>query len=291
MSEPELIDQELERVASGIGIPPCPSVLNELGAEARKANPSFSKLEELVCRDVGLSATLLKTVNSPFYGLRNKVTTVKQAVSLLGLKLLTRTVAGLLVRRVFSSGRDQAAMERFWDTSGKLAQSAGFIAKQLPGLNKEEAYTFGLFLNVGIPVLMMRFPGYKATLANANGSAERRFTDVENDEVGTDHAVIGYLLTRSWSLPAPISQAIRYHHDYALFGDLSTTVPRESLGLAALGLLADRAVQLHTGKNFSLEWDKGGPAALGYLGLSVAECAELLEEAKERLDGDQPGKG
>jgi HD-like signal output (HDOD) protein len=291
MNEPELIDQELERVASGIGIPPCPSVLDQLGAEARKPDPSFARIEALICKDVGLSATLLKTVNSPFYGLRNKVTTVKQAVSLLGLKLLSRTVAGLLVRRVFASSKDQASMERFWDTSAKLAQSAAFIARQLPGINKEEAYTFGLFLNVGIPVLMTRFPDYKATLAKANGNAERRFTEVENDEVGTDHAVIGYLLTKSWSLPASISQAIRYHHDYALLADRSTTVPRESLGLAALGLLADRAVQLHTGKNFSLEWDKGGPAVLGYLGLSEAECGDLLEEAKDLLDGVQAGKG
>jgi HD-like signal output (HDOD) protein len=240
---------------------------------------------------VGLSATLLKTVNSPFYGLRNKVSTVRQAVSLLGLKLLTRTVAGLLVHRVFAGGKDQASMERFWDTSAKLAQSAAFIAKQLPGINKEEAYTYGLFLNVGIPVLMTRFPDYKTTLAHANESADRRFTDVENAEVGTDHAVIGYLLTKSWSLPGVISQAIRYHHDYALFTDRSTTVARESLGLAALGLLADRAVQLQTGKNFSSEWEKGRPGVLAYLGLSELECTELLEEAKDQLDGVQAGKG
>jgi HD-like signal output (HDOD) protein len=284
MSEPELIDQELERVATGIGIPPCPAVLTELGSETRKENPSYAKIEQLISRDVGLSAVLLKTVNSPFYGLRNKVSTIKQAVSLLGMKLLTRTVAGLLVRRVFS-GKDQAAtMERFWDTSAQIAQSASFIAKQLPSINKEEAYTFGLFQNCGIPILMMRYPAYKQTLARANERADAKFTDEENADIGTDHAVIGYLLTKSWSLPSVISQAIRHHHEYALLEEKTTTVPPDALSLVALGLLADRAVQLFTGRNFSHEWDKGSGAVLGYLGVSKEESDEILEDARHQLE-------
>ncbi|MEI7789340.1 MAG: HDOD domain-containing protein, partial [Chlorobiaceae bacterium] len=69
--KPELADQEVERIVAGIDIPPCPAILIELSLETSKDTPDFGKIEKLVSRDVGLSGMFLKTVNSPFYGLRN----------------------------------------------------------------------------------------------------------------------------------------------------------------------------------------------------------------------------
>ena len=54
--------------------------------------------------------------------------------------------------------------------------------------------------------------------------------------------------------------------------------PPESLSLVALGLLADHAVQLHFGQNFSLEWQKGGPLALQHFGIGEAEFEEIVED-------------
>ncbi len=120
MSDMDMIEKEMERVATSIGIPPCPRILLELADEARKEEPDFSKVEKLVTKDVGLSATLIKTVNSPFYGLRNKISSVSQAIIMLGLSMVSRTISGLVLRNVFS-GKDQVNMERFWDSSAKFA--------------------------------------------------------------------------------------------------------------------------------------------------------------------------
>lgn len=283
MEDTKLIDQELERVATSIGIPPCPAILLNLAAEVRKEDPDFSKIEQLVVKDVGLSATFLKTVNSPFYGLRTKVGTVKQAINMLGLSMLTRTVSGLVLRNTFAS-KDKVSMERFWDASAKIAMSASFLAKHLPGMNRDDAYTFGLFQNCGIPVLMQRFPEYKQTLGIANSSERKSFTQVEDEAHGTDHATIGYLLTKSWNLPEVLSTAIRFHHEYQALAEADAKVSAPSRNLVALGLLADRVVSLHSGQNFSLEWVKGGDAALAYLGLSASEFEELYEDVNAILD-------
>ncbi|MEI6701906.1 MAG: HDOD domain-containing protein [Deltaproteobacteria bacterium] len=112
MADLELLDKEMERVAQSIGIPACPAILLELSEETKKADPDFQKVEKLVSKDVGLSATLLKTINSPFYGLRNKISSVSQAVGLLGLSTLSSTISGLVLRNVFSC-KDQVSMERF----------------------------------------------------------------------------------------------------------------------------------------------------------------------------------
>lgn len=277
MENTELIDQELARVATSIGIPPCPAILIDLAAEVRRENPDFNRVERLVIKDVGLSATLLKTVNSPFYGLRAKVGTVKQAISMLGLSMLSRTVTGLVLRNSFA-GKDQIGMERFWDASTKTAMGASLLAKHLPGSNRDDAYTFGLFQNCGIPVLMQRFPEYKQTLDRANNAGDRSFTQVEDEAHGTDHATIGYLLTKSWNLPETLSTAIRFHHEHQALSEADAKVSPASRNLIAIGLLADHVVSLQSGLNFSLEWAKGGTLALAHFGLSATEFEDLCED-------------
>ena len=85
MLEHKTFDREFERTVLELGIPPCPKILLDLSAEVRKEEPDLQRIERLVSGDVGLSAALIKTVNSPFYGLRSKVHSVMQAIHMLGL--------------------------------------------------------------------------------------------------------------------------------------------------------------------------------------------------------------
>lgn len=281
MTEKELLDQEMERVVKAVGIPPRPAILVQLDAEMQKDDPNFRRIEQLVTSDVGLSAALLKTVNSPFFGLRSKATTIGQAIPVLGLSTLARTITGLMLRKVFSSA-GQINMERFWDASAKVALTTAFIAKQLPGMNLDEAYTFGLFQDCGIPILIQRFQNYKQTLGFANQSLDRKFTEIEDEHHQTNHATIGYLLTKSWNLSTELSSAIRFHHEYAMI--LESQLPVESQHLIALALLAERAIQLHTGLSNSVEWRKGGDIVLQHLGLSGGEFDEIVDEIRSLLD-------
>ncbi len=282
MNEQELLDQEMEKVIGSVGIPPRPTMLIELDAEIRKDEPSYRKIERLVSSDVGLSAALLKTVNSPFFGLRSKATTISQAISVLGLSALARTITGLKLRQVFAKA-GQIDMESFWDASAKVAMMTSHIAEQLPGMNRDEAYTFGLFQNCGIPILMQRFPDYKKTFGAAERSMDRKFTEIEDECHQTNHATVGYLLARSWNLPNTLSSAIRFHHEYDLLSE--SQLPAEGQHLVALALLAERSIQLHAGLSDSAEWHKEGQIALQHLGLSTDEFGEIVDDAKAFLDG------
>ncbi len=284
MSEEELLDREMEKVINSVGIPPRPTILMELDAEIKKDEPSYRKIEQMVSSDVGLSATLLKTVNSPFFGLRNKATTISQAVSVLGLSTLARTITGLMLRQVFAKS-GQIDMESFWDASAKVAMMTSHIAEQLPGMNRDEAYTFGLFQNCGIPILMRRFPDYKKTFGLAERSMDRKFTEIEDEFYNTNHATVGYLLAKNWNLPNTLSSAIRFHHEYDLLAESQSLLPAESQHLVALALLAERAIQLHFRLPDSAEWHKGGQIALQHLGLSAGEFGEIVDDVKTFLDG------
>ena len=279
MNEQELLDQEIEKAVKSVGIPSPPGILLELEKEVKKDDPDFRKIEQLVVADVGLSAMLLKTINSPLYGMRNKAATVRQAISILGLSALTRLVTGLVVRTVLSPP-GQISMERFWDVSAKIAVTSSYLAKQLPGMDKDEAYTFGLFQDCGIPVLMQKFPGYKETLGLANQAADRKFTDVEDERHQTNHATVGYILTKSWNLPATLSNAICFHHEYAMLSEPHTNLSVESQNLIALALLAEHIIQTNSGRPNSVEWKKAGPIALNHLGLSDGEFDEIVADIK-----------
>ena len=95
-NELEVLDREAEEIINDIGIPPCPAILTTLMREMREDEPDFVKLGKLIGSDVSLAAAMLKTVNSPFYGLRSKATSVQQAITLLGLRNVAQIVTGLL---------------------------------------------------------------------------------------------------------------------------------------------------------------------------------------------------
>jgi HD-like signal output (HDOD) protein len=200
--------------------------------------------------------------------------------------MVTSAISNLVLKNVFAETNEQVKMERYWDSSAKLALSTMHFANRILGLNKDDAYTYGLFQNCGLPILIQRFPDYKETLHKANNLSERKFTTVEDDAHGTDHATVSYLMAKSWNLPESTTNAIRFHHEYDMLSNSETNLHSDSKNLIALGLLADHAVHLSSGsnKNFSLEWTKGGALALAQLDLSYTDFADICEDIDHLIE-------
>jgi HD-like signal output (HDOD) protein len=292
MEEGNTIDLELEQVVLHLGIPPCPKILVELSAEAGKAEPDLRRIEKLISADVSLSAALIKTVNSPFYGLRSKVQTITQAIHILGLSHLSLMVTGMVLRDVLK-GVGQIDMGRFWDASAKIAIISSYIAGRLPYLayehmrrqiNKDEAYTYGLFQDCGIPILLNRYTGYKETLALANQATDKKFTDLEDAEYVNNHAVVGYILAKSWGLPESMYLAIRNHHEHAALTADPEFISTASRDFIAVSLLAERAIQLITNLNHTHEWQKGSQWVMAHFGLSEADFNSIIKGIRTLSD-------
>ena len=267
---------DVDALVSSIAIPPRPTLLTELQAEMAGADPDFDRIAHLVASDVALTAAVLHTVNSPFYALSRKATTMTEAISLLGLRQIGALVTGFVLRKSVGGG---ANLTRFWDVTTKRSFALSRLARGLRGVDVDVAQTFGLFCDVGIALLMQRFPDYTATLGAANRSETQAFTEVEQAAHQTDHALIGALMARAWGLPKMVSDAIRAHHDYAVFQDPHS--PEGVTRLIAMGLVAELAIQRFAGMNESREWDKGGDAAAGALMLGDADIEEWTERLVE----------
>lgn len=276
---PSEVDNLIERSILDVGIPPCPIILDRFMTEARRDEPDFSRLANIIGSDVGLSAGLIKTANSPFFGVRQRVRSVNEALAILGLKTASRAVAGIILRKAFPNVHN---LERFWDASARIAHVSGWLAHHLDrrGLRAEDTYTFGLFRDCGIPVLLGRFPQYEKVLAAANAETEHSFIAVEETALPTNHAMIGCILAQSWWLPEEICLAIRNHHDLVALESLSSQLPMLSRKLIATAQLAEYIVQQQLGLSLTQEWTKLGAACLKILELDETQLEALSLEAE-----------
>lgn len=274
-------EKQLQKLLQGIDIPPCPAILLELDVELKKDMPDQREIARLISKDVALSGRVMLIANSPAFSTGHKMGSIIQALNVLGSQQVFNLVVSQLLK-VALAGKPEVPMDRFWETSAQTARVASELAKRLRCVRPDVAYTFGLFHDCGIPLLMKRFPQTREVLAEANASEEFRFTEVEEKHLGTNHAVVGYFLARRWHLPADVAEAVLHHHDYSVLGE-SGRVSDTVCALIAVSVLAEHIIRLHTQGNGEQEWAKAGPVACEFFKLSLSAVDDLIEDVRDWL--------
>ncbi len=274
------VESLLERTLGDTGIPARPAILDRIHIEMEKEDPDLNLLARIISADVALAGGLISIANSPYFGFHGRVRSVNEALMVLGLNVACRAISGLILRKLFPV---TLVMERFWDASSGIARLAGWLAQhQSIGIRlpANDAYTFALFRDCGIAVLLNRFPYYHDVLQHANNEVTLSFTQIEEQQCPTNHAVIGSLLTQSWWLPEEISEAIRCHHDYIVLQPEDMTVlPQATRGLIVIALLAEHIYQHHTGLSKTQEWSKAGELCKRILEIDDIQIENLYAES------------
>jgi len=242
--------------------------------EARLPDADLGRIARLIGQDVGLSAPMLKLANSPFFGLRNKASSVPQAVTVLGLRNTVNLLSNVALRA--NVVPNLAGMDEFWDRSNMTALAASRIAAQIPGASCDDAYTVGLFHDCGIPVLMQKYPDYLKNvddMARCSGNV----CAVENACYSTTHAVVGNLLARNWLLPANMCRAILLHHDITIYASLTDQTSIEICNWVSIVQAAEYIVDSHLGLHNDW-WEMWQLPVLKQLQFSKQEFEELCSD-------------
>jgi HD-like signal output (HDOD) protein len=279
--EESSVETKLEHSVKSIGIPACPKFLIRVIDETNKEEPDYNYLASIFNADVALSAGLIKTANSAYFGARQRVRSVREALTVLGLRATTRAIATIALRQAFPS---TPSLERFWDSSARIARLSGWLAQQLnlPELTPEDAYTFGLFRDCGIAILLIAHSkAYEKILLDANNESILCFTSLEDKLLQVNHAIVGSNLAQNWRLPSEINLAIRQHHDINMLQLHDTRLPHILLGarLIALAQLSEHILQIKLGLSMTQEWAKLGSACLQVLNITPEHLAKLYEIA------------
>ena len=277
-----LTQEQIQKVLQGISIPPQPQIMVDLQMEQLQPDCSLQNIAKLICQDVGLSGSVLKTVNSPFFNLTNTITSVQQAVNLLGVNTVINLVNANSIRGALSD-EDIIALGRFWDNALEIAQAAAAISKQVGYPYADEAYTLGLFHNTGIPLLMSRNSNYADVIVKAYACDYRRITETENELISTNHAVVGYYVAKSWNLPKYLCEAIHeHHHVNKVLADEKADNRKKTL--LTILKMAETCCGTHRalGKNErDYEWESIEENVLMYCGLTEYEFGSVRQFVSE----------
>lgn len=280
MSTP-LSFEATSEILGSVRIPSAPAVFMDLHELMQRDEPDIEAVAATIARDPGLSALVLKTLNSPFFGLRTEVKSIRQATVLLGLLNVGNIVAGLALRRAMEEAGG-AAPDNYWDSPMNVGMVAARLAQRFPGLMPDEAYMLGLFHNVGVPLMMQRFADYASVWRDSQCDGET-ITVCEEARYQTHHAVVGYLVSRSWGLPAHIGELILQHHEVdAVFSESGGAVTRKGTLLAVLKM-AEHIDQRFWGRIEDPEWARVGEQVLHYTGISSSDFADIAEDMLELL--------
>lgn len=270
-------EADLSTLLRGVKIPPCPKILSDLSAEVRKENGNQKRIAALVRGDVALSAAVLRIVNSVSSTAKGSVTSVEDAVQLIGNENLVNFVVSHFVKQALGASKN-AGMERFWDHAGHCANVSAMVSEHVSGTRRETAYCLGLFHDCGIPMLMQRFPDYTETL-RLIGQSDAKFTETEELRHGTDHATIGYLLTKSWGLSDALCEAIRLHHDFEVLDHRQEIqAPAEACVLVGITLIAERIVSLLSRTPREPEWQQAAPLIGDFFGFAPVDLDDLVDD-------------
>jgi HD-like signal output (HDOD) protein len=191
-----------------IVIPPCPQLLAQLQVELNQADPDPLVVAEIAGSDVAMAAALIRIGNSSLYARREPVSSVGQAVSMLGVRPTAAVLTGFLLRHAIAL--DPTLIEHFWESSNRRATGHG--ACRGPDVRRgrrggQDQWTCSC--TWAFPSCCKGLRGYRGTLAEAMARQDRSFTQTENAAHRTDHAVVGAIVAKTWRLPPVIAYAVR----------------------------------------------------------------------------------
>lgn len=174
---------------------------------------SATHLADVVSHDPGLSASLLKIVNSAFYGLPARVSSITRAIALIGGSELTTLAMGISVIRYFKDiPPDMIDMKKFWMHSIAAGVFARVLAQRKISLSEEELFIGGLLHDIGRLVIFKAFPHTAAYAMQQSQEQRISLFRVERELFKYDHTTVAALLLEKWNFPKPLTQMIRHHH-------------------------------------------------------------------------------
>lgn len=188
-------------IAKAENIPPLPALAKELVRLTRNDKTQMKDFIEKIKMDQGLSSRIIKLVNSPFYGLRQDVSSIDRATVLLGLNTVKNLALAISTAHFFNKNfcLYKTTGQDLWDHSFLVARLSEILAKTC-GMDEDALYLAGLMHDIGKTVLVDFLVKEAETVED------------EISQLGTDHCAIGELVLTKWSVVQPIAEAVRSHH-------------------------------------------------------------------------------
>ena len=233
----------LEEVLSCPTLPSLPAVAIEVIELTRDVNVEMDKLAATIQNDQGLSAKVLKTVNSSYYGLRKKCGTIRQAIIVLGLSAVKSLTLGFsLVSSIDLKDKEGFDHNEYWRRGLFTAVAARSVAKAAKSEFQDEAFLGGLLQDVGMVALYETLGDRYVRILEQTGGNHSKLSGFEIAEFELQHPDIGAMMATRWKLPEELIQPVKYHERPSAGpgGDIGVLIRSVGLGnIIAEALISD----------------------------------------------------
>lgn len=220
-------------------MPPLPTVLNKLLALFNDENCSAAQIATLIEQDNVLSGSVLKCVNSAYYGVARRVSSIRHAVALLGFPTVRNLALAFSMRRMMSTNRQASHAYSFYSRhSLACALMTQFLAHCTRSSELEAAFAAGLFHDVGKVLIFTTVPDRLKEITTTWEASNESYEAAEQEVLGVTHSELSGVVLSAWKLPETIQLAARYHHQPESF-----SADEDGANLAWLVCAADIAVK------------------------------------------------
>ncbi len=201
-------------------VPPFPAIAHRILALVGKEDVSFHELGDLVKMDPSFSAELLRFANSALFGARGEVTSLANAIMMVGTDRLKAMATLVAMNRMVRSSVRVAALRKVWLHSlvtAIIAEEAARITRS----DRDAAYTTGLLHNLGTLGMMSAYPDEYSRMLEVSDDFGFDLLRTERDLFEIDHCAAGAYLAQDWDFPDELAAAIASHHDQPVPGEIS----------------------------------------------------------------------
>ncbi len=192
-------------------LPTMPHIATQVMEKLSNPNSTPRDIHELINKDQGLAAHVLKVANSPYYGASRSISSLRDAVLFMGFDSIRSLITTAVLKGMFSAL--SLSEQLLWEH----AIGCGVAAKQIgeadgfPAI--EEAYLAGLMHDVGKAALFLRAPSQmREIMQEVYNNQNANFADLEQQKLGFDHAEVGQIMADEWRFSIDIEDAIAHHH-------------------------------------------------------------------------------
>jgi len=212
MDEQQIL-KKIDRIED---IPTLPTIVFELNKYLQDPDTSIKTICDTIEKDQAITLKILKLVNSAFYGFKTKISDLRNAIVLLGYNSVRNAIVSLSIINTFS--KRVALMDfdisQFWKHSLAVAVTSKNIAQLSKKESPDNCFVGGLLHDVGKVILAQYFPDLFEKIWTTLQNEHLSFFEAEQKELPIDHTKIGAHLAAKWQLPAGLTEAIRWHHEF-----------------------------------------------------------------------------
>ncbi|MCX8064529.1 MAG: HDOD domain-containing protein [Candidatus Hydrogenedentes bacterium] len=201
----------IEFVSKISNLPTLPTTISAILYELSNPDSSAVDLAKLIASDQSLAGNVLKVVNSAYYSFHRRISSLTEAIVILGYKEIRKIILSITAFKFISTVSKNLDRKRLWNHALACAITANIITRKCK-IFEEGCFESGLLHDIGKVVFDYLDSNLFSETVDETLDKGSTLYEVEPNYFGATHTEVGSLLARQWNLPDRIIKAIQYHH-------------------------------------------------------------------------------